>query len=69
MLTTVLFLIILVDYCSGKHPVNYGTIGAYEVFSFGNDDVFVVVQIAIHILEYLASRHNGRAATESGNQR
>ena len=32
-----LFLIILVGYCSGKHTVNYGTIGAYEAFVFGND--------------------------------
>ena len=32
MLTTVLLIIILVGYCSGKHTVNYGTIGAYEGF-------------------------------------
>ena len=37
MLTTVLLIIILVGYCSGKHTVNHGTIGAYEAFAFGND--------------------------------
>ena len=37
MPSPVLFLIILVGYCSGKHTVNYGTIGAYEAFVFGND--------------------------------
>ena len=36
MLTTVLLIIILVGYCSRKHTVNYGTIGAYEEFAFGN---------------------------------
>ena len=37
VLTTVLLIIILVGYCSGKYTVNYGTIGAYEAFVFGDD--------------------------------
>ena len=37
MLTTVLLIIILVGYCSGKYTVIYGTIGAYEAFGFGVD--------------------------------
>ena len=37
MLTTVLLIIILIGYCSGKYTVNHGTIKTYEAFGFGDD--------------------------------
>ena len=49
MLNTVLLIIILVGYCSGKHTANYGTIGAYEAFVVCNDVIMIVIPFFIII--------------------